>query len=74
MTVDKMSVGNRIDPATKLKIMNIELPQWRAFMIVAGLALAVILPFIVEGFSVFQLTQVMVYAIAVLGLNLLTGF
>ena len=39
MTVDKMSVGNRIDPATKLKIMNIELPQWRAFMIVAGLEL-----------------------------------
>ena len=74
MTVDKMSVENRIDPATKLKIMNIELPQWRALMIVAGLALAVILPFIVEGFSVFQLTQVMVYAIAVLGLNLLTGF
>ena len=54
--------------------MNVTLPQWRAIAIVAGLAIAVALPFIVEGFSVFQLTQVMCYAIAVLGLNLLTGY
>ncbi len=38
------------------------------------LALAVALPFLVQGFVVFQLTMVMVYAIAIMGLNILTGF
>ena len=69
-----INLPGRVDPATKLKIMNVTLPQWRAIAIVAGLAIAVALPFVVEGFSVFQLTQVMCYAIAVLGLNLLTGY
>jgi branched-chain amino acid transport system permease protein len=34
---------------------------------------AVLLPFLVKGFVVFQLTQALIYAIAILGLNLLTG-
>lgn len=42
-----------------------------------GLALlvaAAILPFFIKNFVVFQITMVMVYAIAIIGLNLLTGF
>ena len=35
---------------------------------------AFVLPLLVKNFLVFQLTQMMVYAIAILGLNLLTGF
>jgi branched-chain amino acid transport system permease protein len=38
------------------------------------LAAALILPFLVKNFLIFQLTLVMVYAIAIMGLNLLTGF
>lgn len=38
------------------------------------LAVALALPFLAQGFLVFQLTMVMVYAIAIMGLNLLTGF
>jgi branched-chain amino acid transport system permease protein len=38
------------------------------------LAIAVVLPFLVQGFVVFQLTEVMIYGLAILGLNLLTGF
>ena len=44
---------------------------------VAGLAVllvALALPFMVRNFVVFQLTMAMIYAIAILGLNLLTGF
>lgn len=42
---------------------------------IAGLgAIACALPFIASGFQIFQLTRVIVYAIALLGLNLLTGF
>lgn len=74
MAVIENQVSNRIDPASQLKIMNIALPRWRAIAIIGGLAIALVLPFVVEGFSVFQLTQVMVYALAVLGLNILTGF
>ena len=38
------------------------------------LAVAVVLPFVFQGFVVFQLTEVMIYGLAILGLNLLTGF
>lgn len=44
-----------------------------AAVFVLLLAGAVLLPFVTESFFVFQITQVLVYAIAILGLNLLTG-
>jgi branched-chain amino acid transport system permease protein len=45
------------------------------FLIVAALALvAVVLPFVLSSYRTFQLTLVMVYAIALLGLNILTGY
>ncbi len=37
-------------------------------------AAALAVPFLVKGFVAFQLTMVLVYAIAIMGLNLLTGF
>jgi len=44
----------------------------------AGLILvlvaACVLPFLLSGFRVFQFTQVYIYAIAILGLNILTGY
>jgi branched-chain amino acid transport system permease protein len=45
-----------------------------ALIFAALLAAALALPFAVKGFVVFQLTMVMIYAIAIMGLNLLTGF
>jgi branched-chain amino acid transport system permease protein len=42
------------------------------FLIAAAIALP--LPFVLKNFFIFQLTLAMVYAIAILGLNLLTGF
>ena len=38
------------------------------------LAIALVLPLVVQSFLTFQLTLVLVYAIAIIGLNLLTGF
>ena len=46
--------------------------SWRVGL--ALLALAAILPFFLKNFVVFQITMVMIYAIAIIGLNLLTGF
>src|SRR5690349_19009684 len=41
---------------------------------VIALIVAALLPFAVKNFILFQLTLAMVYGIAILGLNLLTGF
>jgi branched-chain amino acid transport system permease protein len=38
------------------------------------LAVAAALPFFMTGFRLFQFTQVLIYAIALLGLNMLTGY
>lgn len=47
---------------------------WRRAGIAALIAVAVLLPFTLSKYHVFELTQVMIYAIAVLGLNILTGY
>jgi branched-chain amino acid transport system permease protein len=46
---------------------------WKRLLIGGALLAALVLPLLVRNFTVFQLTLVMVYAIAILGLNLLTG-
>jgi len=43
-------------------------------VVVVALLLACVLPFVLSNFRLFQFTQVYVYAIALLGLNLLTGY
>src|SRR5512132_2692839 len=45
----------------------------RGMMLLAVLV-ALVLPFTMGGFRVFQFTQVFIYAIALLGLNMLTGY
>lgn len=40
----------------------------------AAIAIALALPFIVVDYRIFQLTMVMIYSIALLGLNILTGY
>jgi branched-chain amino acid transport system permease protein len=49
-------------------------PYWRWLVFCLVLLIALPLPFLIKNFFVFQLTLAMVYAIAILGLNLLTGF
>ena len=48
--------------------------MWRYVGIAAILAIACILPFAVSGYRVSQFSQVLIYAIAMLGLNILTGY
>jgi len=49
-------------------------PSGLSLAVAALLVFAVAAPFIFSGFRVLQLTHIVTYAIAVLGLNLLTGF
>ena len=47
---------------------------WRWIGSAALIALAIALPFLLSNYHVFELTMVLIYAIAVLGLNILTGY
>ncbi len=47
---------------------------WRLAGLAALVLLAVALPFVLSNYRTFQLTLVLVYAIALLGLNILTGY
>jgi branched-chain amino acid transport system permease protein len=49
-------------------------PSTRQLLIAATIVAALVIPFVLKSFFVFQLTLVMVYGLAILGLNLLTGF
>lgn len=49
-------------------------PSTRQIAIAVAVLVALALPFLLKSFVVFQLTLVMVYGLAILGLNLLTGF
>ena len=53
---------------------GMSLRQQKILWLAAFGALLVILPFVLSSYHVFQLTMVVVYAIVLLGLNILTGF
>src|SRR5690348_6228507 len=48
--------------------------SWRRAGLAVLLIAAAAVPFLVSGYHIFQLTIVLVYAIALLGLNMLTGY
>src|SRR2546421_9019772 len=55
-------------------IGGIAIPTWRLIMLGAGLVVLAAIPFALKNFYIFQITLAIIYAIAILGLNLLTGF
>jgi branched-chain amino acid transport system permease protein len=50
------------------------LADWRWPASAIALIVIVLLPFVAKNFFIFQLTMALIYAVAILGLNLLTGF
>ena len=55
-------------------IAGVALPVWRIVLLGIGLVILAAIPFVLKNFFIFQITLAMIYAIAILGLNLLTGF
>jgi len=49
-------------------------PGWRAVLLALGAAAAVLPAFLLSDYRLFQLTTVGIYAIALLGLNVVTGY
>jgi branched-chain amino acid transport system permease protein len=66
-------MSNRKTHTPEAVLAGLPLATWRRITIAGGIAL-VLLPFAVKNFFVFQITLALIYAIAILGLNLLTGF
>ena len=61
------------DPPVQM-IAGIPMPTVRLIMLGAGLVITAAIPFVAKNFYIFQITLAIIYGIAVLGLNLLTGF
>jgi branched-chain amino acid transport system permease protein len=60
--------------ASSPTLAGIPVRLWRTVAIVVLLGGAGLLPFAVSEFRLFQFTQVLIYAIALTGLNILTGY
>jgi len=58
-------------PVSRLMRMR---PSARHWIIGGVIVVALLIPFVAKSFVLFQLTEVMIYGLAILGLNLLTGF
>ncbi len=54
--------------------MNQPVPKWQWALGAAVVVALLVLPFLFKNYRVFQFNLVLVYAIAILGLNILTGF
>ena len=50
------------DPRDRLAIAGIRLPVWRRIWLLLGLTAALVLPFVLENFTIFQMTLALVYA------------
>ena len=53
---------------------GLSLRAWKVIGLVAAVFGAIALPFVVSNYRVFQFNMVLVYAIVLLGLNMLTGY
>jgi branched-chain amino acid transport system permease protein len=62
------------DPLSAERYGGLTAGVWRWVGALALIALALALPFFLSNYHVFELTMVLIYAIAVLGLNILTGY
>ena len=71
MKQDTSALTKQATPGT---IARIPLTTWSRAIVIAGLVVALLPPFVAKNFVVFQLTLALIYAVAILGLNLLTGF
>lgn len=62
------------NPSDSIRLAGITLPMWRKLWLLLFVIAVLIVPFYFGGFTTFQFTMAAIYAIAILGLNLLTGF
>jgi len=62
------------DPRRSMAIAGIPVPAMQKGLLIIGFIFALFVPFIVESFQIYQFTLAYIYAIAIVGLNILTGY
>jgi len=73
MSMDTLAKKNRTAPMATTHY-GLNAATWKRLGYVALLVLVLALPFVLSNYRVFQLTLVLVYAVVLLGINILTGF
>lgn len=68
---DDVAVGGAAVPVPRATVMR---PGGRHLLVAALVVVAFLIPLFARSFVTFQLTEVLIYGLAILGLNLLTGF
>ncbi|HSF02003.1 MAG TPA: branched-chain amino acid ABC transporter permease, partial [Solirubrobacterales bacterium] len=66
--------AGRAAASAPARVAGLTTATWRAIAVLAALAVALALPLLLSNFRLFQFTLVFIYAIALLGLNILTGY
>lgn len=74
MMLDRGAATMPSESLAGVRYAGVGLGAWRWLGALALIALAVLLPFLISKYQVFELTLAMIYAIALLGLNILTGY
>ncbi|WP_417519292.1 branched-chain amino acid ABC transporter permease [Minwuia sp.] len=78
-----MSVSNPADirpwflqenPKKRILVLGVPLLLWEKIALLIGLLVIVILPVFYDGYDIYEFGKILMYALAVLGLNILTGF
>ena len=67
-------VGDEASAIPARPVVGADRRPWRRLALALLGAVALGLPFVASGYHLFQFSQVLIYAIALLGLNLLTGY
>jgi branched-chain amino acid transport system permease protein len=70
----KQRLKFNLGQAPAATIAGLPVRTWGRAAVIAGLLIALMLPFALKSFLIFQLTLALIYAVAILGLNMLTGF
>ncbi len=66
--------GTIVSALPAQRIAGLDADFWRRVLIALAVMIAVLLPWAVSDYRVFQFTQAAIYAVALLGLNILTGY
>jgi branched-chain amino acid transport system permease protein len=70
-----MAILDTSRPAARTALIaGLSLRAWKLIGLAAVLVLACVLPFVVSSYQLLLVNQVVIYAIALLGLNILTGY
>ncbi|HWI26596.1 MAG TPA: branched-chain amino acid ABC transporter permease [Stellaceae bacterium] len=69
-----MAILDTPRPAATALFAGLSLRTWKLLGLALTLVVACVLPFVITSYELLLVTQVIVYAIALLGLNILTGY